>query len=246
MTRNILVIGATSAIAHACARRWANPDTRFLLVGRDREKLDACAADLAARGAQVHTHLLDVRDHAAHPGLWNEVAARLQVPDIALLAHGTLPDQSACERDPRHAADAFSLNATSTIALLGALAPMMRARRAGRIAVISSVAGDRGRASNYLYGSAKAAVSTFCEGLRASLAGDAVSVTDIRPGFVATPMTARLELPAALLRTPEQIAPAIVAAIERGRAVAYVPWFWRWIMLAIRFMPRPVFHRLKL
>jgi short-subunit dehydrogenase len=246
MNRTILVIGATSAIAHACSRQWAAPGTRFLLAGRNHARLAACAADLVARGAQADTHVVDVADLAAHAALWQRCEASFGAPDIALLAHGTLPDQSACELNPALAAREVSLNATSTIALLTALAPAMRARGAGRIAVITSVAGDRGRASNYVYGSAKAAVTTFCEGLRAALARYGVTVTDIRPGFVDTPMTAHLALPAALLRTPEQIAPAIVAAIERGRAVAYAPWFWRWIMLAIRMLPRPLFHRLGL
>ena len=246
MNRTILVIGATSAIAHACSRQWAGRDTQFLLVGRDHARLAACAADLVARGSQADIHVLDVEDLSGHAALWQESEARFGAPDIALLAHGTLPEQTACERDPALAAREFSLNATSTIALLTALAPAMRIRGAGRIAVITSVAGDRGRASNYLYGSAKAAVSTFCEGLRAALAGHGVTVTDIRPGVVDTPMTSHLKLPAPPLRTPEQIAPAIVTAIERGRAVAYVPWFWRWILLVIRMLPRPLFHRLKL
>ena len=245
--KRILILGATSAIATACARRWARQGAQLHLVGRDAAKLEAVAADLRVLGASAVTSAtLEATQLSAHPACLAEAVAQLGQVDIVLIAHGSLPDQAACQADGALAAREFELNATSVISLLTLAANLLESQRYGALAVITSVAGDRGRPSNYLYGSAKAAVQAFCEGLRGRLFPVGVSVTDIRPGFVATPMTAHLALPAALVATPEAIAPRIVGAIEAGRAVVYAPGWWAWIMLAIRLLPRPLFKRLKL
>ena len=172
--------------------------------------------------------------------------AQLGGLDAALIAHGTLPDQAACERDPALALREIMTNGSSVIALLSLLANRFEQQRAGSLAVITSVAGDRGRPSNYVYGSAKAAVSVFCEGLRARLFKSGVSLTDIRPGFVATAMTRGLPLPAPLVASPESVARRIVAGIDRRKDVLYTPAFWALIMLVIRTIPGFVFKRLKL
>jgi short-subunit dehydrogenase len=166
--------------------------------------------------------------------------------DISLIAHGTLPDQKVCEQDVNVALKEFANNGTSVIALLTLLANQFERQRCGTLAVISSVAGDRGRPSNYLYGAAKAAVSSFCEGLRARLFKVGVHLITIKPGFVDTPMTQGLPLPAALVAKPEQVAKSIVAGIERKTAVLYTPGFWALIMLIIRCVPQAVFKRLNL
>ena len=170
----------------------------------------------------------------------------LGVFDIALIAHGTLPDQAACEQDAALTLEEFAKNGTSVIALLTLLAHQFERQHSGSIAVITSVAGDRGRPSNYVYGSAKAAVSVFCEGLRARLFKAGVSLTDIRPGFVATPMTAGLALPAALVAQPEAVAKRILDGVEQRVDVLYVPAFWGLIMLVIRSIPRFIFKRMRL
>lgn len=144
------------------------------------------------------------------------------------------------------AVEAFAINATSTIALLTVLANQFEKQRAGTLAVISSIAGDRGRPSNYVYGAAKAAVSTFCEGLRARLFKVGVHVMTVKPGFVNTPMTKGLKLPAALVATPDQIALRIISGVERKTANLYAPAFWAPIMLIIRNIPQPLFKRLSL
>lgn len=245
--KRVLVIGATSAIAAACARRWAADGAHLFLVARNADRLEAVAADLRARGAaDVRTLLLDANDLAAHAAVLDTAFAQWAGLDLALIAHGTLPDQRACEADPGLALREFATNGSSVIALLTALANRFEAQRAGRIAVITSVAGDRGRPSNYLYGSAKAAVSAFCEGLRARLLRTGVGVTEIRPGFVATPMTAGLALPAALTASPEAVARRIVSAVSAGRDVVYAPAFWWAVMAVIRCLPRVVFKRLRL
>lgn len=245
--KRILVIGATSAIAAACARLWAGQGDRLFLVGRDGDRLAQTASDLSVRGAAVAgTLILDAADASAHVQAVDAAVAALGGLDVALIAHGNLPDQAACQADAALAVREFNLNAVSVISLLTLLAQRLEAQGAGRLAVISSVAGDRGRPSNYLYGAAKGAVSTFCEGLAARLAKKGVSVTVIKPGFVATPMTAGLPLPGPLVAQPDQVAGRIVRAIDRGAGVVYAPAFWWPIMLIIRHIPRVVFNKLNL
>ena len=245
--RRILIIGATSAIATACAREWAARGAALFLVGRDAGRLTQVADDLRTRGGDVvGTWVLDAIDTASHPAMLAAGVAALGEIDIALIAHGTLPDQAACERDPGRTVAELATNATSVIALLMALASVFVAQRRGTLAVITSVAGECGRASNYVYGSAKAAVSTFCDGLRIRLWRAGAHLVDVRPGFVATPMTAGLPLPQALVASPEKAARQIVAGIERGTDVVYAPGFWRWIMLAIRWIPDFLFRRMRL
>jgi decaprenylphospho-beta-D-erythro-pentofuranosid-2-ulose 2-reductase len=245
--KRILVIGAASAIAAACARLWAARGASLFLVGRDAAKLEALAGDLSVRGASaVHGHRMDANDVPAHAAMLEAAVQALGGLDIALIAHGTLPDQKACEADAALALRELATNATSVIALLTVLASHFARQRGGAIAVITSVAGERGRPGNYVYGSAKAAVSVFCEGLRARLLGQGVSLTDIRPGFVATPMTQGLPLPAPLVAQPETVARRIVAGIERKADVLYAPAFWAPIMMVIRNIPRALFKRMKL
>lgn len=245
--KRILIIGATSAIAGACAREWASRGAGFFLAGRDAGKLDALAADLSVRGAgTIHTWTVDATDLEAHPAMLEAGLRALGGFDIALIAHGSLPDQAMCEQDPAATLREFTTNGTSVIALLTALANQFEQQRRGAIAVITSVAGDRGRPSNYVYGSAKAAVSVFCEGLRARLFKAGVSLIDIRPGFVATPMTQGLPLPAALVASPQAVAQRIVAGIEHGKDVLYAPAFWILIMAIIRNIPGFLFKRMRL
>ncbi len=245
--KRILIIGATSAIASACARIWAEQGATFVLVARHPKKLAQTADDLKARGATaVSTYTMDAVDFSAHQPMLKSAIASLEQIDIALLAHGTLPDQKSCEQDVKIALKEIMNNGTSVISLLTLLANQMEAQGNGTIAVISSVAGDRGRPSNYVYGTAKAAVSTFCQGLRARLFKVGVSVVDIKPGFVATPMTQGLDLPGALVAEPTQVADRITKAIERGKNTVYAPSFWALIMMIIRNIPEFVFKRLNL
>lgn len=245
--KNILIVGATSAIATACARQWASQHARFFLVARNNEKLSQVADDLRARGAsEVILHNLDLNDLGAHEVMLHSVFDAFDRLDITLIAHGTLPDQASCQAEVESALSEFSSNGLSVIALLTRLANRMERQGSGNIAVISSVAGDRGRPSNYLYGSAKAAVTTFCEGLRARLFKAGVHLTTIKPGFVDTPMTQGLPLPKALVATPERVASDICTAIETCKPSIYTPWFWSLIMLIIRSIPDSVFKRLSL
>jgi decaprenylphospho-beta-D-erythro-pentofuranosid-2-ulose 2-reductase len=242
--RRVLIVGATSAIAAEVARRYAAHGATLMLTGRNPARLAAVGDDLRVRGATgVETQVLEVLDREAHPALVKRAFAGGL--DVALLAHGELPDQRRCEVDPGEAARALELNLVATIALLTLLAGEFEAQRSGTIAVITSVAGDRGRRSNYVYGAAKAGVTVFLQGLRQRLHPAGVRVVTLKPGFVDTPMTAHLpRMP--LASSPRRAGRAIYRAIEARRDVAYIPWFWRPVMALIRALPEPLFKRLRL
>lgn len=242
----VLIIGATSAIAEATARRYAQRGARIFLVGRNASRLSDIAADLRVRGASdLDQAQLDVNEVPAHAGVLDRAWQWLGGVDVVLIAHGTLPDQVACETSVQTALTEFSTNGTSTIALMTSLASRLEAQKRGVLAVISSVAGDRGRQSNYLYGAAKAAVNTFASGLRQRLSKLGVTVITIKPGFVDTPMTRNFRKNA-LWAKPDAIAGGIVRAADRESSVVYLPGFWGIIMLIIRNIPEPIFKRLKL
>lgn len=245
-TRKVLIVGATSAIAEAVARRLAVRGDSLLLAGRDATRLDAIAADLRVRGApQAHIGILDVARSDEH-ARFVEDAWRTHGPfDIVLIAHGTLPDQQACEASVERTLAEMNVNFIGTVSLLTVIANRMQERKSGTIAVITSVAGDRGRQSNYVYGAAKGGVSLFLQGLRHRLAPVGVKVVDIKPGFVDTPMTAAFPK-GGLWATPARVAKDIVRALDRGTAVLYTPWFWRGIMWIVRAVPNALFHRTRL
>jgi short-subunit dehydrogenase len=244
--QGVLIVGATSAIAEAAARLWAGRHDKLYLLARDAARVQAIAEDLQIRGASaVNTGVLNVTDFSAYTGAIDLALTTLGHIDIALIAHGTLPDQTRCEAEEAYALHEFTVNGTSTIALSAAIAQKLEAQGHGTLAVISSVAGDRGRASNYLYGAAKAAVSAYTSGLRQRLSPRGINVLTIKPGFVDTPMTAAFKK-GALWATPEQVAGGIVRAIDKRRAIVYLPWFWWGIMAVIRGIPEFVFRRIKL
>lgn len=242
----IVIIGATSAIAEATARLYAARGAKLFLIARRTDRLKTIADDLRVRGAvDVACETLDVNDREAHASIIERAWTWLGDVDVVLLAHGTLPDQAACEQSVDTALAEFQTNATATIALMTLAANRFEAQRHGTLAVITSVAGDRGRQSNYLYGAAKAAVSVFAAGMRQRLYRAGVSVVTIKPGFVDTPMTR--EFPkGALWAMPDTVAKGILRAVDRKRSVAYLPGFWRLIMLLICHIPDFIFKRLKL
>jgi decaprenylphospho-beta-D-erythro-pentofuranosid-2-ulose 2-reductase len=246
MARNILVMGANSAIAVATARLWAAQGDRLYLLARSEDRVAALAADLRIRGAGSVQHaLLDANDFSRHGAVLREAVAAMGTLDVALVAHGSLGDQQACERDFGVALRELNTNAISVISLLTQLAPIFEAQGRGTIAVIGSVAGDRGRQSNYVYGTGKAAVAAFMQGLRNRLHPCGVHVLTIKPGFVDTPMTSNVEK-GLLWISPERAAQGIAKAVETRADVAYVPGFWRWIMLVLRCVPESIFKRMRL
>ena len=244
----VLIVGATSAIATAVARRYAGRGARLFLLARRPDALQACAADLRVRGAQaVATGVLDTDDIATHMPALRAAWQAWGGFDTALVAPGTLPDQAAAQASVAAMLKAFDTNGRSIVALLTDLANRFEAQGSGVIGIISSPAGDRGRASNYVYGSAKAAVSVFASGLRHRLYPKGVRLVTILPGFVDTPMTAGLPKTGPLWASPERVAADIAQALDgRRNGLLYTPWFWRWIMVIVQNLPQRVFLRSKL
>lgn len=241
-----LVIGATSAIAEATARLLAARGGSLYLVGRNAARLEAIAADLRVRGAaSVAMEVMDLNTLALHEPMIDRAFATLGGVDSVLIAHGTLSDQKACESSVTQALAEIATNALSVVSLLTVLANRLEAERRGTIVVVSSVAGDRGRASNYVYGSAKALVTAFCSGLRQRLSRVGVRVITVKPGFVDTPMTRDIRK-GLLWAKPAIVARGIVRAMDRGQSTVYLPAFWRPIMLAIRMIPERLFVRMRL
>jgi short-subunit dehydrogenase len=242
----VLIVGATSAIAEATSRVWAGRGDALFLVGRKEQRLETIAADLRVRGASsVHCMAIDVCNVNQQSDMLDAAVAAMGGLDVALIAHGSLPDQKACERSVEMTLNEISVNALSVIALATRLGDRFEAQGQGTLAVISSVAGDRGRQSNYVYGAAKGMVSLFFQGLRNRLAKKGVQVLTIKPGFVDTPMTAAF--PKGLLwAQPEQIACGIVKAVDKKSDEVYLPGFWRLIMLLIRHIPESLFKKLSL
>ena len=242
----VLIVGATSAIASETAKAYAERGARLFLTGRNPGKLASVGNDLRVRGAtQVESALLDVGQVPRHREVLDRAIATLGGLDVALVAHGTLPDQAGCQRSAADTLEALHINFVATAALLTELANYLEAQRSGCIAVIASVAGDRGRQSNYVYGAAKGGLERFLEGLRNRLHHSGVAVVTIKPGLVATPMTAHMKKNL-LFADPRRVGRGVYRAIESRRDVAYIPWFWRPLMAVIRSFPEAIFKRLHL
>jgi decaprenylphospho-beta-D-erythro-pentofuranosid-2-ulose 2-reductase len=244
--KRVLIIGATSAIAEHCARIWAARGDVLHLVARNEQHVQAIASDLKVRGASVvTTYCLDLNDVDRHEELLSAADDALACVDIVLIAHGTLSNQKSCELSVEETLREIQTNALSTVSLLTLIANRFEAKRDGTICVISSVAGDRGRASNYVYGSAKAMVTAFTSGLRQRLYKSNVSVVTIKPGFVDTPMTSEFKK-GLLWAKPNVVARIIVKAIEQKKEEVYVPAFWSLIMIIIKTIPSTFFKRTSL
>jgi short-subunit dehydrogenase len=244
--RKILVLGATSGIAEATCRIWATQGASLFLVARNPQKLAAVAADLRTRGASyVDTAVADLDDTDTHAELLAHAVNSLTGMDIAYLAHGILGDQAEAEQDFNAAAQIIYTNFMAPVSLLTWLANFCVQRHAGTLAVISSVAGDRGRKSNYLYGSSKAGLSAFLAGLRNRVDREGVTVLTIKPGPTRTAMTAAMPN-SEKFADVDSVAESIVSAIDKRKDVLYVPFQWQPIMFVIRNIPERFFKKLNL
>lgn len=242
----VLVVGATSKIAHETSKVFAATGAWLVLVGRNQAKLAAVAEDLRVRGAgKVEVLLCDLNHIHRHPEMVRSATEAFGGLDMALIAHGTLPDQGTCEQSVEETMKELTTNCLSVISILTLLANYFEEQRRGCIAVITSVAGDRGRQSNYVYGMAKGGVSLFSQGMRNRLFKAGVQVVTIKPGFVDTPMTA--SFPKNFLYTDAQsVGKRIYRSMMKGKDIVYIPWFWRWIMMVIKIIPEGVFKRTRL
>ena len=242
----IIVLGATSAIAEATARLYAGEGAELLLVGRQSERLAAIAADLRLRGApRVEVAARDLAHTGDTMAALACFAATLGGVDHVLIAYGTLGDQQASESDLAAAGAGLAVNFTSAACWALATAEMLERQGHGSLVVLGSVAGDRGRRANFVYGAAKSGLATLVEGIAHRFAGSGPRAVIVKPGPVVTPMTegfANRKGP--LWATPETVAAIVRRAADRGGPVVYAPWFWRWIMLVIRLLPARIFNRL--
>ena len=244
-TKTMLLVGATSDIGHATALHYAQGGWTIMLAARDAEGARRNAGDLAARtGVEVSVHALDVLETDRFAGFIDGLPV---LPQTLVCVVGELGEQVRAETDIGHAAHVLRTNFEGPAPLLNALAERFAARGSGTLVGVSSVAGDRGRASNYFYGAAKAGFTAFLSGLRNRMASAGVRVLTVKPGFVRTRMTAGMKLPPLLTAEPDEVGRTIFAAAESGRGdVIYVRRIWRPVMMAISSIPEPLFKRMKL
>jgi decaprenylphospho-beta-D-erythro-pentofuranosid-2-ulose 2-reductase len=246
MSKRVLIIGGSSAIAISVARRYAADGARIGLIARRAEAIRSLQADLKVRGAtEVEGWVVDATDIEGQAKVLDEAWTRFDGIDHLLVAFGVLPDQSVCQTNVSVALSSFDVNARSVIAALTDVANRFERQGRGVIGVIASPAGVRGRASNYVYGAAKASVINFCSGLRQRLASRGVRVVTILPGFVDTPMTRNFSK-GMLWAQPSSVGSDIYSAMNKGAHYCYTPWFWRYINFAVNCIPEEIFIRLKL
>jgi decaprenylphospho-beta-D-erythro-pentofuranosid-2-ulose 2-reductase len=237
--RSVLLLGGTSDIGLALVRRLAAAGTeRVLLAGRDPDRLAAAAAQLPV---EVHTTAFDAADPAGHDALVATARDTLGDLDLVVVAFAQLIPQPELDRDPDRAVEVAQVNYVGAVSVLARLTPVLRAQGHGTVVVVSSVAGDRVRADNYTYGSTKAGLDGYAQGLGDALRGDGVDVIIVRPGFVRSRMTTGMAA-APFATTPEVVAEQVAAALQRGRTVVYVPGALRWVMALLRVLPRPLFR----
>lgn len=244
--KNVIIIGATSAIAEAVGKLYALEKANLYLIARNTTKLRSIEQDLIVRGANaVHTASFNACEFDSHDLLIQQAFKTLKKVDVLLIAHGSLPDQQQCQEDSVKAIEELNINGLSVVSLLTHTATRMEQQKSGNITVITSVAGDRGRQSNYVYGAAKSLVSTFLQGLAQRLHKSDVHVLDIKPGFVDTPMTANFDK-GPLWAEPEKIAFIIKKRIDNKSYFSYAPSFWFVIMTIIKNIPKRVFNKISL
>lgn len=246
--KRIVIIGATSAIAEHCARLLVKgKPVDLTLVGRDTDRTQRVADDLQVRSPQslIRVMQAEFQDPEAIQATVDSIVAQGDV-DIVLIAHGSLPEQSTCQNDLVACRDALDINGISPVLYAEAFAGHMAKASCGTLALIGSVAGDRGRKSNYVYGAAKGLVTRYAQGLQHRFAGTGVRVVLIKPGPTDTPMTVHLKSQGAALASVEAVAEKIVDSIEQRRAIVYVPGKWRLVMWVIQHLPAAIFNKLNI
>lgn len=241
----ILIIGATSGMAKALAYEYAKQQRNLVLAGRDAEDLARIAGDLQVRfGVDVAVQPFEALDYDSHESFFEKCSAQGGL-DGLILAYGYLSEQKEAQERFSEAQKAIEINFTSCVSILEIAARYFELKKKGFICVISSVAGDRGRQSNYMYGAAKGGLSIYLQGLRNRLFPSKVQVVTVKPGFVDTKMTFGIQ-GMFLVAKPEDVAKRVMAAIHKGKDTVYAPAFWSLIMLIIKMVPEKIFKRLKL
>jgi len=244
--KHIVIAGATSAISQAVSKQLISDDVCFHLVGRDMDKLEIVSNDLISRGCgKALCYSLDFNDFTEHQSLIEKIKIEADKIDILFVCYGIMHSQDECEENVNKALEQVTSNYTSAVSLLVLFTQVMYSQGEGTIAVVSSVAGDRGRKSNFIYGSAKGGLSTFLEGLRYKLYDAGINVLTVKPGFVDSPMTTDMKK-GLLWASPELVAKYIVKAIKLRKSVIYTPHFWFFIMTIIKIIPVFIFRKLNI
>ena len=238
-----LILGAKSDIALALAHKYAKNGYDLCLAARNHQALANDVADLQIRyNVQVKTVEFDGLNYDSHQAFWDSFEEK---PDGVICVFGYLGNQQEAEKDFKEARKIIETNFLGCVSILNIIANYYEEQKKGYIIGISSVAGDRGRPANYMYGSAKAGFTAYLSGLRARLHSSGVQVITVKPGFVYTKMTEGMDLPALLTAQPEEIARDVFKAYQKDRNVIYTKWFWRWILLIVRHIPEIIFKRMK-
>ena len=246
MNQKIVIVGATSAMAEHCARLWvAESPKTLVLLARDLQKAERVAQDLRVRSPQssITVQTIDFSD-PEQIQIWVDQVCTAGVPDVVLIAHGTLPDQAACQQDLSLSQSVLQINGISPVLFAEGFVGHMEKANHGKLAIIGSVAGDRGRKSNYVYGAAKGLVTRYAQGLQHRLAKTQVKVVLIKPGPTATPMTAAMGDKGPKMASVNEVALSIVQGIEQSASLVYAPKKWQLIMLVVRHLPRFIFNKM--
>ncbi|MBW1892128.1 MAG: SDR family oxidoreductase [Deltaproteobacteria bacterium] len=242
---NLLVLGANSDVAHAVSKKFAKEEkVNLYLASRNMEVLEKKAQDLQTRfGVNAKVLFFDAEDGQSRKDFYESLDPR---PDGVILAFGYLGDQEKAQDSFEEAEKIINTNFTHAVAILEVIAKDFEKRGHGFIVGISSVAGERGRKSNYFYGAAKGALSIYLSGLRNRLSGRGINVITILPGFIDTKMTEGMDLPGALTASPDEVAEDIYVAFKKNKSIVYTKWFWKWVMAIIKSIPEPIFKRMSL
>ena len=243
--KSVLLLGALSDIGQALARQYAQMGWKVWLAARNTDQLKVSKQDLKIRTSSddVEFFKFDALDYESHKGFYNSLPSR---PDVVILIFGYLGDQEKAFTNWEMAEKIIDTNYSGAVSILNIIASDMAETGNGTIEGISSVAGDRGRGSNFIYGSAKAGLSAYLSGLRNAMFARGVHVLTVKPGFVNTRMTEHLDLPKPLTAQPDEVAGRVIRAINAKKNTIYVKWLWRWIMLVIKLLPEFIFKRMKL
>lgn len=240
----VLILGAASDMAVAIAKKFASQGYQVQLAGRNVSRLQPLVSDLTVRYNQSTTlHEFDALDFNSHQNFFNQLQP---VPDVTICVFGYLGENEKARSSWIESEKIIHTNYTGAVSILNVVSNAYAERKSGTIVGISSVAGERGRQSNYIYGSAKAGFTAYLSGLRNRMFKEGVHVVSVEPGFVYTQMTADLELPPLLTAKPEDVGESVFKAVKNKSNVIYVKWFWRWIMFVIRSIPESIFKKLKL
>jgi len=239
-----LILGAASDMAIAIAKKFASEGYAIQLAARNVQRLQATESDIAIRyNVRCSLHEFDALQFATHQSFFESLEPK---PDITICVFGYLGENEEARKDWKETERIIHTNYTGAVSILNVASDYYEGKRQGMIVGISSVAGERGRQSNYIYGSAKAGFSAYLSGLRNRLFPENVHVVSVQPGFVYTKMTEKIQLPKLLTATPAQVAEAVYTAVKKKKNVVFVKWFWRWIMLIITSIPEFIFKKLKL